>query len=529
MAIKLPWFADVPLPCTNDSISKVILDCLSDFDVDNKLSTITVDSYTSDDELIDILVDKLLENKLLFKGNLFRLPCFAHTMRLMVQDAFDVIKDVIEKIRDSIVFWTSSLEREMTLEKAVCELGVSTITKLVLDNRLSWSSTYLMVQESFVLKDVFSHLGQQESQYDSLPTKEEWDLAREVCNRLKYLYNEMKDLADSPACNYLMAICGIKVKLLEWLNCEIPEIKEMASKMVEKFGKYWFAARDILGVATVFHPEVRFFSMKHYFPKIYGNEVESEVDRIRQIFYDLFKEYKNSLPVDETNTDDSHLPMSNFRRQFKQYLKEQGKDKPDPCEVDSYLKQYFSPDTEDIDTLTWWEENKTRFPILHKMAKDILGIPIFSVDAENAFDVGDRILGENRSRLHPTMVEALMCTQRWLRGHKHAKSEGKPTKLTRSEVSSSASNLHSLGTIYDDANAERGIVFKRRYCVLCSSAKRLSYEETAKDVSNTDAFFFCSAACAKHNLSFLKEFIPFTHNALAVAHRALPVAVSKLG
>ncbi|XP_056692996.1 zinc finger BED domain-containing protein RICESLEEPER 2 isoform X2 [Spinacia oleracea] len=437
-------FANVPFFGTNQSICKVILDCFSFFDVDKKLSTMTVDSYTTSDELIDLMMDRLSANELPFRGKLFRLPCFAHTLGLMVQDALDVVRHVIEKIRDSIMFWTSSPEREMIFEKAACEVGLSTPTKLVLDYGLSWSSTYLMLQDSFLLKDVFSHLGHQKS----LPSKEEWDLVREVCDRLKLLYDQMKSLADCPvACMYLIHICEIKVNLLEWLNCEAPLIKELASKMLKKFDKYWLEARDILGVATIFHPQLRFKPLKHYFEKIYGNEAENEVDRIRQIFYDLFKEYKSSLTKHKKNDEDLSSRQSFSYLFFKQLEEEES----ELCEVDYYLNARVGK-MKASDILSWWKVNPHSHSVLYKMARDILAIPVFAVDVEDAFDVGDKILGANRSRLHPTMVEALICSQKLIRRREHSESK----------ASSSANSLHSLGTIYDDANFEDGCILKAK-------------------------------------------------------------------
>lgn len=423
----------MPLPCTNKSISKVILDCFSYFEIYKKLSTITVDSYTSDDGLIDCLVDnKLPGNELLYKEKLFRLPCFAHTLSMMVEDGFDMVRHIIEKIQDSIMFWTSSPERELTFEKAASKLGVSTTTKLVLDYGLNWSSTFLMLQDSFIFKDVFSLLGQQESQYDSLLTTEEWDLAQEVCNRLQFLYDEMKTLANCPAaCMYLMHLCIMKLTLTDWLKCEVPGIKEMASKMIEKFDKYWFAARDMLGVAAIFHPKYRFFPLKYFFPIIYGDEGESEVERIRQIFYRIFNEYKNSLPIDEPSDEELRSRLSHTDYMFMIYMREQKKKEPEPCEVDLYLKAYFDQEAEDFDILSWWG-GKKQYPALQKMAKDILAIPILSVDVENAFDIGDKILGANRCRLRPTMVEALMCTQSWIRRRKRLDSKGKQSSCRKS-------------------------------------------------------------------------------------------------
>lgn len=49
------------------------------------------------------------------------------------------------------------------------------------------------------------------------------------------------------------------------------------------------------------------------------------------------------------------------------------------------------------------------------MARDILAIPISSVASECAFSAGGRVLNKFRSSLLPSTVEALVCTQDWIR------------------------------------------------------------------------------------------------------------------
>jgi hypothetical protein len=49
------------------------------------------------------------------------------------------------------------------------------------------------------------------------------------------------------------------------------------------------------------------------------------------------------------------------------------------------------------------------------LARDVLAIPISTVASKYAFSTDRRILDDFRSSLTPFMVEALVCTQDWLR------------------------------------------------------------------------------------------------------------------
>ncbi|GJZ53048.1 reverse transcriptase domain-containing protein [Tanacetum coccineum] len=71
--------------------------------------------------------------------------------------------------------------------------------------------------------------------------------------------------------------------------------------------------------------------------------------------------------------------------------------------------------SEPFDILQWWKVNGPRFPIVSKMARDILTIQISTVASEAAFSTGGRVLDPYRTRLSTTMVEALICTQDWVR------------------------------------------------------------------------------------------------------------------
>ena len=51
--------------------------------------------------------------------------------------------------------------------------------------------------------------------------------------------------------------------------------------------------------------------------------------------------------------------------------------------------------------------------LYEKIARDVLAIPVTTVASESVFSTSGRIISPHRSRLAPSMVEALMCMQAW--------------------------------------------------------------------------------------------------------------------
>ena len=81
-------------------------------------------------------------------------------------------------------------------------------------------------------------------------------------------------------------------------------------------------------------------------------------------------------------------------------------------ELDKYLGDaYESLNDPSFDLLMWWKDKKKRYPILVRMARDVVVIPVSTVDSESAFSTGGRILDSFRTSLTPKMVDALIYAQ----------------------------------------------------------------------------------------------------------------------
>ena len=109
-----------------------------------------------------------------------------------MKEGLDVIRVEIEKIHNSVAFWSATPLRVEKFEDATRQLRIPCNKKLCLDYRTQWNSTYLMLSIAIAYKDVFPRLKQHEKLYAIVPSEEEWNLAKEICGRLKLFYHRTK-------------------------------------------------------------------------------------------------------------------------------------------------------------------------------------------------------------------------------------------------------------------------------------------------------------------------------------------------
>ena len=92
----------------------------------------------------------------------------------MVQDGLAVIGDGIERIRDSVLFWTASSKRRQKFDELSRHLCISNTKELVLDCKTRWNYTYLMLSSALIYKDVFSRLRHFDALYTCMPISLIW-------------------------------------------------------------------------------------------------------------------------------------------------------------------------------------------------------------------------------------------------------------------------------------------------------------------------------------------------------------------
>ena len=264
----------------------------------------------------------------------------------------------------------------------------------------------------------------------SLPTPYEWQMAKDICDRLAIFSRTTKAFSGRhyPTANlYFQKVCEIRLALRKWLACGNSVIEAMAGNMILKFDKYWDVINYMLAVASILDPRKKLECVSFYFHLIYGDGYEYECDRIKRLLVDLVDDYKGKMhftnEASSLNTmqSDSILGKRSFdeiedcENLWEKHVLQAPLKRSCKFKVDVYLEEErFIMDEQNFSILAWWSANSGKYPILSRIARDLLAVPISTVPSESAFSMGGKVVSPQRSRLHPATVEALMCLQSWL-------------------------------------------------------------------------------------------------------------------
>ena len=104
-----------------------------------------------------------------------------------------------------------------------------------------------------------------------------------------------------------------------------------------------------------------------------------------------------------------------LKARFKKYKADTRYSGSKKLDLEIYLNEAILEEEGDLDILKWWKINSERFPLLSRMAHDVLAVLISTVASESCFSTRGRVFDAFRSSLTPKIVEALICTQDWLR------------------------------------------------------------------------------------------------------------------
>ncbi|XP_015973324.1 zinc finger BED domain-containing protein RICESLEEPER 1 [Arachis duranensis] len=416
---------------TEDMLSATIMTCLMDWDIDRKLFSVVLDSTAGNDVAIRI-GERLSQNRFLYcNGQLFDIRCAASVLHVMVQHALVAISELISKVRESIRYVRSSQTVQAKFDGMAKEVGIRSQKCLTVDNPFQWNTTHSMLEAVLEFKDVFILLQENDDGCTVSLSDVEWDRVSAITNYLK-LFVEVTNVftrSKYPTANiYFPELCDVKLHLIEWCNNSDEYISSLALRMRSKFDEYWEKCSLGLAVAAMLDPRFKMKLVEYYYPQIYGSTSSARINEVLDSVKALYNEHSICSPLafhDEglpwqvgsvrlslpTSAKDSRDRLMGFDK----FLNETSQGEGMKSDLDKYLEEPLFPRNVDFSILNWWKVHTPRYPVLSMMARNMLGIPMSKVPPELAFNTDGRVLDRDWSSLNPATIQALVCSQDWIR------------------------------------------------------------------------------------------------------------------
>jgi hypothetical protein len=393
--------------------------------------SLTLDNAAANEVVVKDIIADLMSNttSMVCDGTFFHVRCACHILNLVARDGLSVIGGAIENIRALVLAVKGSPLQWEELMKRATECGLDTTKGLSLDVSTRWNSTYLMLRDAFYYKAAFMRLKSSDRQrYEKITlSPNEWAMAYKLYQCLKKFFDLTELLSGTlyPTANlFYRGFCEIKVLLDDWCVSEDTTISTMASSMSRKFEKYWKKSSTTLAVACFLDPRYKKRLIEFYMRKFYGNSSQDHVDELVSVIKKLYQFYvidtpSSSRPKSRSDapkqTDTTDLLVDDGDDELESFLDESsGHDTDAMNELDKYMADPPLRLSGHFDILAWWKYQTDEYPILAKIARDLLAVQVSTVASESAFSAGGRVVDPFRSRLEPEMVEALICMKDWV-------------------------------------------------------------------------------------------------------------------
>ncbi|XP_019194886.1 PREDICTED: zinc finger BED domain-containing protein RICESLEEPER 2-like [Ipomoea nil] len=364
--------------------------------------SVTVDNASSNDTAMGFLKKKLVSwGSSTVREKYLHMRCIAHILNLVVQDGLKDCDSSVKKVREVVRYVRNSPARLKKFKDLADWLSIEQRSSLCLDVPTRWNSTYLMLQSALTYQKVFESLESdcsfKSNLGNSIPDFMDWKSVGSLVQLLKCFYDMTIRISDSLYVTSNTFFTGISD-----LYCLVKGMVEvggavgvMGKNMKTKFEKYWGDVEKMnlmIFFANILDPRDKLEYMPTQFNHMYGEEKGKPFyDKVVAALAELFDDYSTSasstvssvpsVPVSVQATSASSVsvgkPQHFLKSQIKKQRLESGGKKQ--TELDMYLSEGIVEEEEYFDILGWWKINSARFPVLSKLARDVLAIPISTV------------------------------------------------------------------------------------------------------------------------------------------------------
>ncbi|XP_057467703.1 zinc finger BED domain-containing protein DAYSLEEPER-like [Actinidia eriantha] len=277
-----------------------------------------------------------------------------------------------------------------------------------------WYLTTSRLKEALELESMGEYSPQKGPENCSVPSVDKWVKVRGICRILDKLHEVAKVLFQTKyptASIYLVYLQQLRTNLTQDGSSSDGFIRAVIEKLLQKLDKYWKDMFLALAIATVIDPRSK---MKYieYLPMKYkgeGSDFSFQVSSVCKAICSLFDDHLALFLAKDNSTSGLTSSDSKEEEVFdseKEEDSQSGKMTPNhlqdysafaqstsqssKSDLDCYLEEPVIPWSEDFNLLKWWRDASPKYPVLSRMARDLLAIPISVVTADDAYYTEER-------------------------------------------------------------------------------------------------------------------------------------------
>ncbi|KAK9937808.1 hypothetical protein M0R45_014577 [Rubus argutus] len=399
-------FRMLEYPHNDNVIFQSMMDLFREYMIDDKIFNITFDNVTGSDAIIDMFKNTL-------QPQFSYMRCLCHMVSSMVQEGLKLMETHIEKIRGAILYIASSSARQEEFS-ALCESRGLKCRKLKPDFKTHWNSTFLMLVSCVDYNAAISDFYNGKHDGNNRLCESDWEITFVFMNFLKVFRSvplSNSKVYSPTSSGGLPILFAVSECFAEHRGHSIPEFAAIYDIMESRFKSYCECMLPSFCLAAAMDPRL----------KQHGLDLV-----VKDISENLG--YESKFAKKEKLTSSTNSDQMRKRKSFDGYsyeiLRERRKQMDletyGPTELHKYLGVNYTAymtneEFQKFDILAWWKYNEGSFPVLSKMARDLLTPSVSAVAPEYVFSttVGNQVLDYKRSMQPSTMLDCLFCMKDW--------------------------------------------------------------------------------------------------------------------
>ncbi|XP_030764036.1 zinc finger BED domain-containing protein 4-like isoform X2 [Sitophilus oryzae] len=384
---------------TSENIAESLESIFREWNIENKIVCIVTDNAANMIKTCELL-------------KIRHLPCYAHSLNLVVQENFNDLKTNIKRCKDIVTFIKSSnvameiFKKEQNIDDDITNKQY----KLIQEVPTRWNSTFYMIERILKTNEAISRTLLKVRKAPQPLSVDELSILNDVVKVLKCFEEATKKISGGSYVT-ISLIIPLTFGIYNFLNAVITELdteegKLFCSGLIESVKKriFPYESRNVTKIGTIIDPRFKKEGFRN--PENASSAaviLEQEMQgALRQ------KSQSQNININEPSVSQNIQTSPSLFAFLESRIS--GKIKSVTSDVIITRRQYLerANSAEDADPLLFWKISGNELTPMDECARKFLCIPATSVESERSFSSAGQVITDRRSKLKSTNVDKLI-------------------------------------------------------------------------------------------------------------------------